>query len=667
VVGWQEIGASLMGAEPARTGSGVLATITFEIIAAPPAAGELSCVLEVVDTGFLDDNLEACELTITHSYYEFAAPKPPLPYLAVDPEFVSAKEVGDEVIIDITVQELVVDWRATGFQWRLGYNTSILETKDEWITEGDFLSQFGESYFFAMQEADYVISFSLQLGSGGEFPPTVFPEGSGTLATIKFNATYKPTIIDMSASCELDLYDMLIVNDDAEPIEIEPEVDGFYQITIAPPPWLSIEPKEHTAAALGEEFDLTVFINNLDADWKMVGAEFKIRYNLTMLELTNITEAGFMKHFADLAGTDTWFQYYVEEDQGYGIVGVLILPIENGTWPGPFPDTTDYGAPGDLATVTFNPIYQDKDVALTSDIYLDDIILATSEATSIPYDQAKTTEEGICKYTIKRAIEVPELEVGVDLYTQYSEPYGGQGQGYRSDAFAPQTEVDLFAFATYRDEGVPGKPVAYTIYNPLGEVIVVRTAFTDPNGIALLNYRIPHMWTGDASEVFGDWTVVATVPIADVVYTDTLKFEVGWIVTSYQANGFGVGPDYMQIEPEMVPTDWIFGREVPVALTLKFKSILMQLHSADVVVTVLDELGQPLAKINATISFSGEGYENGLLNNETARQWNEIEIMFEMPSWAFLSADAAICVNIFTTDVPMAPEVVYLFGIGRTG
>jgi len=279
---------------------------------------------------------------------------------------------------------------------------------------------------------------------------------------------------------------------------------------------------------LNEEFDLTVFINELKGDLKMVGAEFKIRYNLTMLELTTITEAGFMKHFAGLAGTDTWFQYYVEEDptSGYGIVGVMILPLENGTWPGPFPDTTDYGAPGDLAIVTFKAIDQHDELELTSDIYLDEIILANPAATQIPYDTTKTEIEGICKYTITRAVPpwppLPEVENGVDLFTQYGQLWGGMGLENPSDAFPPQAVVELNAYVTYHYDPVALKPVSYLLIAPSGATYFA-TVETGPDGLAIYNFSLP----GSES---GLWEIRASVDLGGTVYSDTLWFLEGWLV-----------------------------------------------------------------------------------------------------------------------------------------
>jgi hypothetical protein len=597
--GYVLVAITLQGDAAGKTGAGTLATVTFEITQAPPPAGVLSCDLELRELVFADPDINDVEVTAENGYYEYSAPRPPLPYLKVLPETSSAEEVGDEIVVDITIQDLAADWQAVGFQWKLIYDTAILEVLGN-VSEGDFLKQFGDTYFYAIVEADYIISFTLYLDPFEPGFTGVFPEGSGILATITFNAIYSP------GSCDLELTEVLIIDAETNPIETRPHESGKYVIPL--PPWLSIEPDTYTAKALNEEFDLKVFINELKGDLKMVGAEFKIRYNLTMLELTTITEAGFMKHFADLAGTDTWFQYYVEEDptSGYGIVGVMILPIENGTWPGPFPDTVDYGAPGDLAIVTFNPIYQHDELELTSDIYLDEIILANPEATEIPYDTTRTEIEGICKYTILRAI--PPFEGFLDLMTQYPYPWSGQGRDAASDAFPPQGVVQLLGNVTYRGDVVPGKPVSYAIMAPNSETYYA-TAFTDEDGIAVFAYSLP-----SSEGHFGLWTVEASVDLAGTVVSDTLYFLMGWLVevaeigapeTAYKGETMGTNVTLTRIcmqDPRNIMDKLLLD---PSGSPITNNDLLFY-------ITVTDELKQPVAtQLLNTSMITESGFSQG--------------------------------------------------------
>jgi len=109
------------------TGSGVFSQVIFEIIAEPPLTNPVSCDLTINDVDVLDYDGNSLFPEIVDGYYEFAPPEIPKPYLKVLPESVSAEEVGDEVVVNITVQELAADFRAVGFEWKLYLNTSILE------------------------------------------------------------------------------------------------------------------------------------------------------------------------------------------------------------------------------------------------------------------------------------------------------------------------------------------------------------------------------------------------------------------------------------------------------------------------------------------------------------------------------------------------------------
>jgi len=120
----------------------------------------------------------------------------------------------------------------------------------------------------------------------------------------------------------------------------------------------------------------------------------------------------------------------------------------------------------------------------------------------------------------------------IDVYTQ-KEPYSGRGPNQPSDAFAPQEEVILYAYVTYRDDPVPGKIVAFEVHGPVNRfenLSFTRTAVTDANGIANLSFRITWPNGHHEEEVFGVWNVIAVVDIAEVAVNDTLSFLVGCIV-----------------------------------------------------------------------------------------------------------------------------------------
>jgi len=178
-------------------------------------------------------------------------------------------------------------------------------------------------------------------------PP--FPEsftGTIKLVTLTFEVIYQPPL---NGSCVLDLVDTKVSNSDAVAIDHE-DVDGLYEILSpsAPPtlePTLEIKP-ESVNALIDTVFDVEVAISNVEAAAMLVGVEFKLRYNTTMLSVVNVTEGPFMQNPAwALNGTDL-VGPFIEEN--YMVFGILLLPQMDGEYTA-FPEGN-----GSLATITFN-------------------------------------------------------------------------------------------------------------------------------------------------------------------------------------------------------------------------------------------------------------------------------------------------------------------------
>jgi hypothetical protein len=361
---------------------------------------------------------------------------------------------------------------------------------------------------------------------------------------------------------------------------------------------------------------------------------------------------------------------YVEEDpvSKYGIVGIMILPLENGTWPGPFPDTTDYGAPGDLAIVEFKAIYQldREDVTDEKAIWLDEIILANTEVVEIPYDPVKTAAEGKCKYTIKRA--VPPwvwIENGVDLFTQYDEPFAGVGLNTTSDAFPPQAVVSLIAYAKYHNDSVPYKPVAYELTAPNGEKFY-GTAITNEEGYAFFNFSLP-----GAKTYFGVWTVKAEVPLGGTVYSDVLYFIEDWIVKAWKIEAPNIAYKINNITQVTVYTARICMQDPRKIMNTILKTPANEpITDSDLLLhlTVTDEVSQVIAAAPEIKITFGEIYKDIFkgFNADTLKDYwtkyntdpqslpaemrQSFSLGFQIPIWAF-SGVATIHANVFT-DYP---------------
>jgi len=661
--------ATLLGAG-GKVGGGILAKAGFKIIAEPAAGKTLSCDLDLRDVIMVDPSTSpptgypADYYEVQSGIYQYISPPPPKPLLKASShawDEGAAEAAGRLFDIEISVIDLEADWRVVGIQFWLEFNGTLLSTSEEQISEGDFFAYFGGSdpptFFNAFVEDDNVIAFDLQL------PPWPGPEGwatgSGVVAIIQFEAIYSAP---PAADCDLTLFNVLFVDADGLPVDYNLE-HGRYVITVAPPPWLSVTPKEQTLEEIGESFDLNVAINELDAGFRMVGAELRIHYDTSVLETSEewITEGtdNIMREVADRIGEGLFFQAYVQED--YGLIGIIILPLPNGTWPY-FPEGT-----GLLATIKFEAITQLETEDLETEVRIGDVLLADADAKVITVDAAKTEQEGTCTVTIKQAFVAPPPDRIVDVFTQYDEPYGGQGADVPSDAFAPQGQVELYSEVTYRGDGVPGKPVTYRIKGP-NEYEFIGTEFSDSQGTALLEFSIP------ASDLyFGIWEVTASADIAGEIATDHLIFRVGWLI---EVRSITLTPfdGELPIEGEILQQLYK-GRKYTTSVSLKIITMqhptkCVQLKGVTPKVLLaysgFDELKQPIFYrfVDITGGIGPKWFATPTVEEMKAfvldpegRSYNNVDVSIIVPDSAF-SGIGSIYANILT-DYPALNGVPY--------
>ena len=119
-----------------------------------------------------------------------------------------------------------------------------------------------------------------------------------------------------------------------------------------PRPLLKVEPLAYHAKYLNETFDVNITVNNLSSSLKLVGFEFKLRYNTTLLEVVEVINGTFLESFASPPNGGTLYFGPIIRDDYIQFAG-MILPDENGTWHEPFPSGN-----GTIATITFKVIYQ---------------------------------------------------------------------------------------------------------------------------------------------------------------------------------------------------------------------------------------------------------------------------------------------------------------------
>lgn len=305
-------------------------------------------------------------------------------------------------------------------------------------------------------------------------------------------------------------------------------------------------------------------------------------------------------------------------------------PITTYTW------QIDIGNDGSVEMVLFGAYIENAfqceapgDVKINLTVYAPDPIPETHPDYD-PYD----TEIHVI-HQITRPVGVV-----IDVYTEK----GGEGPGINpdtheqfeyptnwADAFAPQEEVTVYAKVTYNDDPVQNKPVAFEVKDETGTAVLYRTAFTNSEGIATIDFRL--IW--ECTKVFGAkfevWEIFASVSVSEIVAMDVCKFRYGWLV---------------QIDEIIAPSSATKCTLVPIVVDLN--NICYTDQTVFVAVVIYDDCGVPIgfATLPDWTVFANDGLTT--------------EMTIHIPKWAYLGT-GTIYANVFTGPpqlggVPMCPE-----------
>jgi hypothetical protein len=401
--------------------------------------------------------------------------------------------------------------------------------------------------------------------------PEPAKSGSGVLVELTFRVRVSPPWHG-EVSSPLDLYDTKLANDAAAPIPHVAE-DGLFRSVWQPPlikPYLKVVPTTTTipagAPVVGTAdafFNVSVWVYDAAWDWWIVGIEFKLAYDDTLLDFKGASVASWLGGLGDIYMTPV-VEGYRWDGLAYIHLAVLLLPhsYPPPTWNNPISED------GALVNLQFEVIHQEAMPWMgQSPLDLYDTKFADISASPVLYNPS---EDGVVKiegYVIGRAI---------DLYTQYPAPFGGQGFNKPSDMFWPQKEVELYALVTYNLWPVQQKDVAFEVHDPQGNLVTILCGRTDENGIARASFRIP--WPCENPEsLFGIWTVIASVDIACQVVNDTLQFHVDYLVRWIK-----------------VTTDKdAYAHEETITVTVEYQSYAVQTRNITLTVVAHDELNVP--------------------------------------------------------------------------
>jgi hypothetical protein len=339
-------------------------------------------------------------------------------------------------------------------------------------------------------------------------------------------------------------------------------VDGQLKIDASPfdyppSPYIFVNPASHTGT-LGEIFTVSIMIS-ADPFWDIAGYDVTFTYDPTLLSVVAMNEGNFLKQHGE--ATYGWFDNTTTPGQVWSVFAKLS-------------DATPSGGVDSLFTVDLAVIFEASSYpppgCVLGLINTDLASWAHPERTTLEPWMGRITAVQIAymplpipvdtpwfHYTIDGAYTAPFLIPGpnIDLYTQYPNPYGGQGQGEHSDAFAPQQLVCLYAKVTYAGDRVTNKLVTFEIHDALGNKVTILENYSDLNGIAKVCFRIPQtdmIPGGEDPAIFGWWWVIATVELDQVVVQDNMTFQVGWLVEVDSVTP--VGAPYAKYTDSMVFT-----------------------------------------------------------------------------------------------------------------
>ena len=217
-------------------GKATVATITLEIVREPTKAeGYIDTVLTFTSHKLGDVDAQPIDHVAEDGYFKLIWGPPTIkPYFSVEPSEYKARSLGEEFSIDIKINNLAEGWEAVGFEFKLGFNSTLLEVVN--VTEGPFLPPFGAApnqgtlFMYDIRE-DHVLVGDVVLPDENGTWHAPFPNGEGVIATITFRAIYETKFPEV-ATCILDLFDTKVGDWMGNPVPQDPEVDGIYQAPI---------------------------------------------------------------------------------------------------------------------------------------------------------------------------------------------------------------------------------------------------------------------------------------------------------------------------------------------------------------------------------------------------------------------------------------------------
>lgn len=397
------------------------------------------------------------------------------------------------------------------------------------------------------------------------------------------------------------------------PHTVEPATVRIWEKRFVPPtyPVIKVMPAKVENLPICTNFNIAIWILGLDPFYDLAAFDIKLTFNSSLIEALAITEGPYLKSYAN----ETYEILKVIDNPG-GFVRYALTQIPPRTPPPP--------SNGILFNITFHVIYESTTYPppqcnLTIDCSSELALWPHPEIPAPPYEGKDysvplpfTKDHGLYIARFK------PLGRAVDLYVcDFPEPFKGTGPNVPCEGYKPQKMVNLKANVTYNLWPVQFKLVTFEIHDPLGRLVAVRTAFSDENGVARVSYRLP--WPcAEWPDMFGVWTVIATVDIYCEIVNDTLQFKVWWPL------------ELLSVEP--LEDSYAVGEHMAFKVTMR--TCFVWTYNATIVLVVYDEVGQPIGHKIVTMTY-------GFNNIDEWCNWKEYEITIDcitVPKWTAVGA-----------------------------
>lgn len=256
--------------------------------------------------------------------------------------------------------------------------------------------------------------------------------------------------------------------------------------------YLFIAPSMYIAEEVGEIFNMGVNISFVE---NLYSFEFGITFNSSLLSVVNVIPGQFFPQ-----PPKSRFEFEKNDSLGFVRVNMSLVDSE-----------TPRSGNGTLVWIFFKVI-QGSESCISSPINLKQTLLLNSELISITHD----TNGAV--FFWKSMQRDPPLEGRLlDLYTQK----GGEGLGEPGGTFMLGEMLYLISRVTYNNEPVQQKLVSFEVLNVLNESVVIKSAITNEEGLAMISFRIPFTLSN-----VGIWKAISVVSIAGEVVWDTIDFQV---------------------------------------------------------------------------------------------------------------------------------------------